>query len=99
MTCNIFRSAQLLPLTFVLLAGCFHAPAPTLSALMPIKRLIQQRYLSDGLAAKGGRINEDTAIHHHLLKIAQAEGKCLRSAYRLANNINEIVQNFKGCVY
>jgi len=41
---------------------------------MPAERLIQQRYQTDNPAVKCGIVDGETALHHHLFEVAQAEG-------------------------
>lgn len=41
-------------------------------------------------------INENTALSHHLLKIAQAQGISQITADTLSNDIGGIMQAFKG---
>src|SRR5471032_2602998 len=99
LTCSIYRAVQIFPLALDFDVGFVHAPPPTHGALMPTKRLIQQRHQTDNPAVKRRMVNNNAALGHHFFEIAQAEGISQIPANALSNNINRVMQAFESFTY
>lgn len=63
---------------------------------MPTKNSIQQRYQTDNPAVKRGMVNMNTTLSHHFFEIAQTQGISKIPANTLRDDIDGIMQAFKG---
>jgi hypothetical protein len=66
----IDRAVQLFPLAFNFDVGFVHSPPATHRAFTSAKRFIQQRDEADNPAMKGGMVNDNTPLCHHLFQVA-----------------------------
>jgi hypothetical protein len=63
---------------------------------MPAEGLVQQRHQTDNPAMKCGMVNSNAAFSHHFLEIAQAKSISQISTNTLRDDIDGIMQAFKG---
>ncbi len=96
LTFGIDRALQVFPLPPDPDVSFIHSPPAPHGTFMPAKRLIQQWWQTDNPPVESGMVNGDTALSHHLPQVAQAQGISQLPADTLGNNIDGIMQAFKG---
>jgi hypothetical protein len=69
--CLVHRPVQISPLTFDLDVRFIHTPALACRALVPTKRLLEQRHQLYDPAMNRRMIDADGALSHHPLKISK----------------------------